>query len=63
MAHQLTDLSPQWTDPMLKNGNFTFLLLPLILAVASSGQEWQYDISIVNTHIGRSTGKSNPLLE
>ena len=24
--------------------------------VASSGQEWQYDISTVRAHIGRSTG-------
>ena len=26
----------------------------------SSGQEWQYDISTVRAHIGRSTGRSNP---
>ena len=48
----------------------TFLLLELILAdqladltppvVASSGQEWQYDISTVRAHIGRSTGRSTP---
>ena len=47
---------------MVKNGNFTFLLLELILAdevadlppiVASSGQEWQYHISTVRDHIGR----------
>ena len=32
--------TPQWTDLMVKNGNFRFLLLQLILAVASSGKEW-----------------------
>ena len=56
---------------MVKNGNFSFLLLELILAdqladlclhpvEASSGQEWQFYISTVRTHIGRSTGKSTP---
>ena len=28
--------------------------------LASSGQEWQYDISTVRTHTGRSTGTSTP---
>ena len=57
---------------MVKNGNFTFLLLELILAdevtdlladltspllVASSGQEWQFQISTVRAHIGRSSGR------
>ena len=28
--------------------------------VPSSGQEWQYDISSVRAHIGRSTGRSTP---
>ena len=47
-----------------------FLLLELILAdqladlpfllVVSSGQEWQYEISTVRAHIGRSTGRSSP---
>ena len=55
---------------MVKNGNMRFLLLELILAgqladlppvVASSGQEWQYDISTVRAHIGRSTGRSTPV--
>ena len=50
---------------MVKNANFTFLLLELILAdqladlppvQASSGQEWQFHISTVRAHIGRSTG-------
>ena len=27
---------------------------------ASSGQEWQFQISIVTAHIGRSTGRSTP---
>ena len=27
---------------------------------ASSGQEWQFQISIVKAHIGRSTGRSTP---
>ena len=48
---------------VVKNGNFTFLLLELILAdgvadlpfpeLASSGQEWQFYISTVRAHIGR----------
>ena len=46
---------------MVKNGNMTFLLLELIMTdqvadlpqvVAYNGQEWQYDISTVKTHIG-----------
>ena len=50
----------------------TFLLLELILAdqladlppgLASSGQEWQYEISTLRAHIGTSTGRSTPLLE
>ena len=55
---------------MVKNGNFTFLLLELILVdqladllplvVASRGQEWQFYISTVRGHIGRSTGRSTP---
>ena len=50
---------------MVKNGNFTFLLFELILAdqladlhplvEASSGEEWQYEISTVRAHIARST--------
>ena len=53
---------------MVKNGNFTFLQLELILAdqladlipqgQSSSGQEWQYEISTVRAHIGRSNGIS-----
>ena len=57
---------------MVKNGNFTFLLLELILVdlvadlplptvVASNGQEWQYEISTVRAHIGRSTGRCTPI--
>ena len=51
---------------MVKNGNFTFLLLALILAdevadlladlapvIASRGQEWQFHIFTVIAHIGR----------
>ena len=55
---------------MVKNGDFTFLLLELILADqladlipplgAFSGLEWQFHISTVRAHIGRSTGRSNP---
>ena len=54
---------------MVKNGNRTFLLLELMLAdqvadltppEASSGQEWQFHISTVRAHIGRSTGRSSP---
>ena len=36
--------------------------LPYPPLVASSGQEWQYDISTVRTHIGRSSGRSTPLV-
>ena len=53
---------------MVKNGNFTFLLLEFILAdqladlpppvEASSGQEWQFHICSVRAHIDRSTGRS-----
>ena len=53
--------------------NFTFLLLELILAdatgrsttpvEASSGQEWQFHISTVRAHIGRSTGRSTTPVE
>ena len=54
---------------MTKNGDFTFLVLELILAdqladlplvEASSGQKWQFLISIVRAHIGRSTGRPTP---
>ena len=59
---------------MVKNGNFRFLLLELILAdqladlppppvEASSGQEWQFEISTVRTHFGRSAGRSSPLVQ
>ena len=30
---------------------------------ASSGQEWQYEISTIRVHIGRSSGRSMPLIE
>ena len=54
---------------MVKNGNFTLLLLELILAnqvadvpcplvLASSGQEWQFHIATVRAHIGQSSGRS-----
>ena len=58
---------------MVKNGHFTFLLLQLVLAdqladlslplEASSGQEWPFHISTVTAHIGRSPGRSSPLVE
>ena len=54
---------------MVKNGNMIFLLYELILpdqladlnplVQASSGEEWQYEISTVRVHIGRSTGISS----
>ena len=31
--------------------------------LASSGQEWQFYISAVRVHIGRSIGRSNPQIE
>ena len=50
-----------------------FLMLELILAdqlayllpllKASSGQEWQYEISTVRGQTGRSTGISSPLVK
>ena len=50
---------------MVKNGNLRFLLFELILAdqladlpplvQASSSQEWQFGISTIRAHIGRST--------
>ena len=52
---------------VVKNANFRFLLLNLIWAdqlayltpiKASSGKEWQFVISIVKAHIGRSSGRS-----
>ena len=55
---------------MVKNGNFTFLLLKLILAdqladlipqgQSSSGEEWQYEISTVRPHIDRSPARYTP---
>ena len=54
---------------MVKNGNFTFVLLELIWAdqvadlppvLASTGQEWQFHICTVRAHIGRSTDRSTP---
>ena len=53
----------------MKKGDFTFLLLGLILAdevadlspvVASSGHEWWCYISTVRVHIGRWSGRSSP---
>ena len=58
--------SPQYRHLVVKNGNFTFLLLELILAdllppvEAFSGQEWTFHISTVTVHIARSTGRSKP---
>ena len=37
-----------------------FILADLPLVMVSSGQEWQFYISTVRVHIGRSTGRSNP---
>ena len=37
---------------------FTLADLPPILL--SSGQEWQFQVSIVTAHISRSTGSSTP---
>ena len=60
---------------MGKNGNLRILLLELILTdqkadlpnppvEASRGKEWQFEISTVTAHIGRSTGRStHPQLE
>ena len=57
---------------MVKNGNMRFLLLELILTdqladlppiEASSGQEWQYEISTVRAHIDRSTSRSTTPVE
>ena len=50
LADKVAHLSPPYWHLVIKNGNFTFLLLELILAdevadlppplLASSGQEW-----------------------
>ena len=56
--------TPQYWHLVVKNRNFTFLLLELILAdhladlppvETSSGQEWQFHISTVRAHTGRSS--------
>ena len=54
---------------MVKNGNFTFLELELILAdqladltpqrQTASGEEWQHEISTVRAHIIQSNGLSS----
>ena len=47
---------------VVKNGNFIFLLWEFILAdQACSVQEWQFYISTVRVHIGRSSGRSTHL--
>ena len=69
-ADQLADLTPLYRHLVSKNGNFRFLLLKLIQAdqvpdllppvQASSVKEWQFQISIVKVHIGRSSTRSTP---
>ena len=71
MADQLADLPPVIL-PVDLNDDYRLLLLELILAdqladlpplvVACSGEEWQFHISNVRAHIGRSTGRSTPQL-
>ena len=72
LADQVADLPLQYWHLVVKNGNFIFLLLEFILAdqlehlppktLASNGEEWQFYISTVRAHIGRSTGRSTPLV-
>ena len=66
---QVADLTPQQRHLVTKNGNFRFLLLKLTQAdqvadlspvEASSGQEWQFQISMVKAYIDRSSGRSTP---
>ena len=65
--------TPQYWHLVVKNGDFTFLLLELVLSdevadvladlppvLPSSGQEWQIHISTVRAHIGRWRGRSTP---
>ena len=69
----MVDLPPKYWHLVVKNGNFTFLMLEFILAdqladltppqLASSGQGWQFYISTVTVHIGRSTGRSTPKVQ
>ena len=65
VADQLVDLPP---SIVVKNGSMRFLLLESSYwqitwqiyppwVEASSGQEWQYEMSAVTAHIGRSTGR------
>ena len=51
------------------NANFTFVLLELIFedqlvdlppVVSSSLPEWEFQISTIRAHIGRSLGRSTP---
>ena len=48
---------------VVQNGDMRFILLELIFAdlpppvQTSSGPEWQYEVSFVTAHIGRSTGR------
>ena len=70
LADEVTDLPPSIDLPVDLNADFRFLLLELILAdqladlpppvVACSGEEWQFHISTVRFHIGRSTGRFTP---
>ena len=59
--------TPHYWHLVVQNSNFTFLLLEFILAdqpppqvLAPIGQEWQFYISTVRVHIGRSHGRSTP---
>ena len=47
---------------MFRNSYLADQLTDLPMVVASSGQEWQYEISTFRAHIGRSTGRSSPLV-
>ena len=58
--------TPQYWHPVVKNGNFTFLLLEFILADqladlptsrSASRSEWQFEIFHVRAHMGRSSGR------
>ena len=71
MAEQLADLPPYW-HLVVKNGNFTFLLLRVHIGTSGGRSTPQHShlvfkngnftFLLLRVHIGRTTGRSPPLL-